>query len=380
MFSVSNNMAKNILIIAGESSGDLYGAHLVRALQEHSPGVSFFGIGGPEMKKAGVEILYPIDELSIIGVFEVLGKLGVIRAAFRALTQKIDRTKTDLAILVNYPGFNLKFAIELKKRGIPVVFYSSPQVWAWGKWRLGIIKRCVDKMIVFFKFEKDFYWKNGVEAEFVGHPLVDIVKTTGELDKMRSGGASKTVSLVPGSRRSEINNLFSPMLKAAEIIWSKDNGVRFLVTKHPEMPADIYLKKMRAHELPLTLVDGKTYDCLAASDLAIVASGSVTLEAAILKTPMIITNRISLLNVILYLLLVRLANVGLVNIIAGKRVMPELLQYDATPERIAAEALDMLNNAERYRQLKEDLDYVNILVGPPGASSRAAEIILKMLA
>lgn len=368
-------MSKRILIIAGESSGDLYGAHLINALKALHPGISFVGIGGPKMKDAGVEILFPIDELSIIGIPEIITKWNVLRNAFSVIKKKLDEETIDLAILINYPGFNLKISPSLKAKGIPVIFYSSPQVWAWAKWRINTIKRFVDKMIVFFKFEEDFYKKNGVDAEFVGHPLVDIVKAEGHDIGLKKDGAGKIVSLVPGSRKSEINNLFETMLGAAKIMHKKDAGLIFLITKHPQIPAEIYLKRMRKYNLPMTLIDGNTYDCLNASRLAVVVSGSVTLEATILKTPMIIVNRISAFNALIYILLVRLANVGLVNIVAGRRVMPELLQFNATPKKIAAEALDMLNNKERSVKMKEDLESVNKLVGAPGASNRAAKII-----
>jgi lipid-A-disaccharide synthase len=373
-------VSKKILIIAGESSGDLYGAHLVRAIKKRYPGAEFSGIGGSYMKSAGVKVFYPIDELSIIGVGEIFTKIRIIHQAFSLLKKKVAEEKIDLAILVNYPGFNLRFSAVLKKNNIPVVFYSSPQVWAWGRWRINIIKRSVDKMIVFFKFEEEFYKKNGVEAEFVGHPLVDIVKAKGDDIGIRREGASKIISLVPGSRRSEVNNLLTTMLEAAKIIKTEDNDVRFIITKHPELPPELYLEKIQRYKLPLTLVDGKIHDCLASSDLAIVVSGSVTLEATILKTPMIITNKISALNGILYLLFVRLANIGLVNIIAGRRVMPELLQYNATPSNIAKEAIDILTDRQRYEKMKRELDSVYGLVGPAGASDRAAKIISDLIA
>ncbi|MDB4349614.1 lipid-A-disaccharide synthase [Omnitrophica bacterium] len=372
-------MSKKILIIAGESSGDLYGAHLVSAIKDKHPGAIFSGIGGSRMKDAGVEILYPIDELAIIGVTEILSKIKVIQKAFLLLKKKVDEEKIDLAILVNYPGFNLRFAKVLKAKNIPVVFYSSPQVWAWGRWRLRNIKRFVDKMIVFFKFEEDFYRRNGIEAEFVGHPLIDIVKLKAGDAGIKNNVSSKTVSLAPGSRRSEINNLLATMLEAARIMHSENKDIRFIITKHAQLPPEIYLEKIQKYKLPLTLVDGKTYDCLAASDLAIVVSGSITLEAMILKMPMIIVNKTSVVNGLLYLLFVRLANIGLVNIIAGKRIVPELLQYNATPRNIANEAMDILTDRERYKKMKRELESVNKLVGPPGASERAATLISSLL-
>ncbi len=371
-------MSKNILIVAGEASGDLYGSLLVEAVKKLVPETKFCGIGGEKMKVSGVKILFPIDELSIIGVSEIISGAGVIRRAFAAINREISRKDISLAILVNYPGFNLRFAKTLKKNSIPTVFYSSPQVWAWGDWRVGAIKRYVDKMIVFFRFEEEFYRKRGVEAEFVGHPLVDIVKPAGHEINLPDGG-SKTVALMPGSRRSEIKNILAPMLEAAKILRKADDSLRFIITKHPTLPPELYLERMRNFRLPFTLVDGHTYDCIEKCDLAIVMSGSVTLEIALLNKPMIITNRISFFNALLYLIFVRLANVGLVNIVAGKRVMPELLQYDASPEKMAKEALDIINNRERYNRIKEELREINRLIGPPGASDRAAAIVNDIL-
>lgn len=372
-------MPKKILIIAGEASGDLYGAHLVSAIKKRDPKAEFLGVGGAEMKEAGVDIIYPIDELAIIGFFEIFSKIKIIKNLFFLLSEKIKEQNFDLAILVNYPGFNLSFAGVLKKKRIPVVFYSSPQVWAWGKWRLRRIKRFVDKMIVLLKFEEEFYKKHGIDAEFVGHPLVDIVKPAGSALGIEKDEHTKIISLVPGSRKSEIKTLFPTMLKAAERIHLKQGDVRFLITKHPQLPLEIYKDALEGYSLPLKIVDGKIYDCLHISDLAVVVSGSVTLEATILKTPMIIINRLSLLTGILYLIFVRLANVGLVNIIAGKRIMPEFLQYSATACNIANEALSILSDDNKYKKMKEDLETLNHIVGPPGASDRAAAIISKII-
>jgi lipid-A-disaccharide synthase len=369
---------KKILIVAGEVSGDLYGAELVNALKERHPEALFFGVGGTQMRSAGVEILFPIDELSIIGISEIFSKLNVIGALFKTMRQAVKEKHFDLAILVNYPGFNLRFSKVLKKNGVPVVFYSSPQIWAWGRWRLAAIRKCVAKMIVFMKFEKEFYAANGIEADFVGHPLVDIVKP----EKGRSWlqeDRKRIVSLVPGSRKSEIGYMFPTMIGAAKKIYERDKAVTFIVTKHPDLPLQLYEKALRDCDLPLKVVEGKTYESLAISSLAICVSGSVTLEAAILRTPMIVTNRLSALTILMFAIFVRLKNVGLVNIIAGKRVMPELVQFDATPSKIAAEAVSMLTDRKRRERMAKDLEEVNELIGPPGASNRAAEIISKIL-
>ncbi len=370
-------MSKKILIIAGEASGDLYGAHLVSALKERCPEAEFFGVGGGRMKSAGVKIMHSINELAIMGVSEIIPKLMFIKKLYWLLCAKVNEERIDLAILVNYPGFNLRFARVLKKKDIPIVFYSSPQVWAWGSWRINSIKKFVDKMVVFLKFEEEFYKRRGVGAEFVGHPLVDIVRPKGEDLGIKKG--VKVISLVPGSRENEVRSLFPIILKAAEKIYSKNKDVQFLITKHPELPSEIYLKSMEGYKLPLMLIDGKTYDCLKESFLAIAASGSVTLEATILKVPMIILYRVSFLTGILFLIFARIPHLGLVNLIAGKRIMPEFLQYHCTPKNIANEVAQILSNNERFNKMRGELQIVNDLIGPPGASSRAATSIAKLL-
>lgn len=372
-------MAKKILMIAGESSGDVYGGHLADALKRIYPDAEFTGVGGSRMAQSGVKIIHRIDELAVMGVWEILPKLMVIKNLFRLLAEKIKRERFDLAILVNYPGFNLRFAKILKSKNIPVVFYSSPQVWVWGAWRVKEIKRYVDKMIVFLKLEEAFYKKHGLEAEFVGHPLVDIVRPAGADLGIEKGPDTRIISLVPGSRKNELKTLFATLLESARIIYSENSNVKFLITKHPEIPPEMYLEKMKGYDFPITLVDGKIHDCLRASDMAITVSGSVTLEAAILKVPMMIIYRVAFLTGLLFVIFTRMENIGLVNIIAGKRIMPEFLQYSCRPRRIAREALNILSDKARHSGMKEELERVNNLIGPSGASDRAARSIAKLL-
>ncbi|NQT06553.1 MAG: lipid-A-disaccharide synthase [Candidatus Omnitrophica bacterium] len=368
-------MSKNILVISGESSGDLYGAHLVSALKEILPDAKFSGVGGTHMKNAGVDILFPIDELAVIGVSEALSKLKILSTLFRMLLKKADTEKFDLAILVNYPGFNLRLAKALKDRRIPVIFYSGPQVWAWASWRIKAIKRYVDKMIVFFKFEKAFYKKHGIEVEYVGHPLVDTVRPEGTDLGIKKDLDSKIIALVPGSRKNEIVTLFGTLLETARIIHSRNKNVKFIITKHPEIPIELYQGYLSKFDIPYRLIDGFMYDCLKLSDFAIVASGSATLEAAILRVPMAIVYRVSYITGIIFLLLVRVANIGLVNIVAGKRIVPEYLQHNCNPRNIANGVSGILFGPKKYGKMKEDLESVNSLIGAPGASDRAARVI-----
>jgi len=375
-------MSKKILIITGEASGDLHGANLVKSLKEKLPDAQFFGVGGAKMLEAGVEIVYAIGELSIIGVSGVLTQLAKIKDLFSLLATKLDELNPDLVILIDYPGFNLRFVKTVKAKNIPIVYYISPQVWAWGKSRIAKIKKYVKKMLVLFKFEEELYKKYGVDAEFVGHPLVDSVKPSASCENLKDEfgiKGRKIIALLPGSRVSEIQNLLPVMLNSFKGIQAKIKNALFLIAKHNELPQHLFEDILKKHAIPYKLVNGRTYDCIEASDLVIVASGSATLETAILGKPMIITYKVSPLTSIFFLLFVRITNIGLVNIVAGKRIVPELLQYAATPSRISREAIDILSNSTRYNQITQDLDNVRQTLGPPGASSLAASAITQLL-
>lgn len=375
-------MSKKILIITGEASGDLHGANLVKALKEKMPDAQFFGVGGSKMLEAGVEILYPIGELAIIGVSGIVLQLGKIKRLFDLLKQKLNEIKPDLVIPIDYPGFNLRFAEIAKAAGIPVIYYISPQVWAWGKSRIAGIKKNVNKIVVFFKFEETLYRRHGVNAEFVGHPLVDAVAPTNRSEKLKnefgiSGG--KVLTLLPGSRASEVKALLPAMLGAFKKIRAKISGVNLVIAKYKELPQRLYERFLKTTDFPYKLIDDRTYDCIEVADLVIAASGSATLETAILEKPMIITYKVSPLTGIFFLLFVHIPNIGLVNIVAGKKIMPELLQYSATAGNISREAVDILTNQPRLNQMKAELRKVKEILGPPGASQRAAFSISQFL-
>ena len=375
-------MAKKILIITGEASGDLHAANLVKALKERIPEAQFFGVGGAGMLKAGVQILYPIGELAIIGVSGVLMQLGKIKNLFKLLRRKLGEIKPDLVILVDYPGFNLRFAKVVNKTSIPVIYYISPQVWAWGKFRIRQIKKHVKKMLVLFKFEEKLYKKYGIDAEFVGHPLVDTVKPSAAAGRLKEEFGvyeGRVITLLPGSRASEVKSLLPIMLDSFRKIKSKIKDARLLIGKYNQLPEWFYENILKSFDLPYKLVNGRPYDCVEAADLAIVASGSATLETAILEKPMIITYKVSPLTGIFFLIFVRIPYIGLVNIVAGKKIMPELLQYSATSKNISGAAIDILSHPERFSQMTDELRKVKKILGPPGASERAADSIARFL-
>jgi len=375
-------MSKKILIITGEASGDLHGAKLIKALKKNSPDIVFFGMGGDKMLEAGCQILYPIGDLSIIGVSGVLLQLKKIKNLFDLLTKKLNEIKPDLVILVDYPGFNLRFAKIVKKVGIPIIYYISPQIWAWGKFRIWEIKKNIRKMLVLFKFEEDLYKEFGVNAEFVGHPLIDSVKVSAPAQKLKEEfgiTSERVITLLPGSRESEVKNLLPVMLGSFKKIQSQLKNVKLVIAKYGELSFQVYENILNKFDIDYKLIDGKTYDCIEVSDLVIAASGTATLETAILEKPMIITYKVSFLTGIFFLLFVRIPCIGLVNIVAKKKIAPELLQYSATAERISREAIDILSSPDRLNQMKKELWKVKEILGPPGASQRAARSIAEFL-
>jgi lipid-A-disaccharide synthase len=374
---------KNVLIVAGEPSGDLHASNLVKDLKRLNPNLKFFGIGGRLSKNAGIKTIQDIEGLALIGIVEVLKKIFIIRKVYKNLLERIDSEKVDLAILVDYPGFNLRLARELKRRSIPVVYYISPQVWAWGENRIKIIKGCVKKVVVFFKFEEELYRKNGVDAEFVGHPLLDIAKATmTEDDALRKYGLSKekkTIALLPGSRESEVKTLLPIMVSSCKDIYERLGDLQFAVAKYPGLDMDLYKKEIQKSPVEIRVAEGDVYNILGVSDCAIVASGTATLETAIMGAPFVIIYKTKFLTFILYKLVARVRFLGLVNIIAGREIVPELLQSDATPEKIADKVVEILrDDGKRSRMLKE-LSLVKSSLGIPGASVRDAKAILPFL-
>ncbi|MFA6142619.1 MAG: lipid-A-disaccharide synthase [Candidatus Omnitrophota bacterium] len=373
---------KKILIVAGEPSGDLHASNLVKNLKSLNPDIKFFGIGGTLLKKCGVDIIFDISELALVGVVEVLKNIFTVGKAFKTVLAKADAERPDLAILVDYPGFNLRLARELKARSIPVVYYISPQVWAWGRDRVNIIKKCVKKIIVFFKFEEELYKTYGVDATFVGHPLLDTVKATmtkDEVLKMYDLSRGKpVVALLPGSRTLEVKSFLSVMISACAIINKSSGGAQFVIAKYEGLRRDLYEDAIKSSNLDIRIADNDTYNILTAADFAVVASGTATLETAIIGTPFVMIYRVNLLTYMLYKIVSTTKFIGIVNIIAGKEVVPELLQYEMTPENIAAEVLKLMSDEDKKTKMLEGLKRVRASLGTSGASLRAAEEILRL--
>lgn len=376
-------MARKILIVAGEPSGDLHASNLVKDLKNLKPELKFFGLGGNLCKAAGVDINFDITKLAVVALVDVWKNIFTIGSVFKGLLKKVDSEKPDLAILVDYPGFNLRLAKELKKRNIPVIYYISPQVWAWGADRIEIIKKCVTKMVVFFKFEEELYKRHGVNAEFVGHPLLDTVKPIMQQDTvLKKYGlyhGKPIIALLPGSRITEVKALLKIMIDAAKIIDKGLDGIQVIVVKHRDLPAELYEDAIENIGLTIKISYGDAYNILSVADFAIVASGTATLETAIIGTPFVITYKTNLINYIAYKIVAKIKMLGLVNVIAGRIIVPELLQYDATPKKLADASLDILLSESKKSAMIGDLKKVKDSLGAPGARLRAANAILPYL-
>lgn len=375
---------KRILIVAGEPSGDLRAAELINALKEKLPQISVVGIGGVEMLKAGAKLYYDIANLAVVGFTEVLQNIGKFMKIFKFLSEKLDTDNIGAVILIDYPGFNLRFAREAKKRNIPVIYYISPQVWAWGEKRIELIKKLIDKMIVVFKFEEKLYRERGVPADFVGHPLLDTVKPSLDPAQLkRTLGipeGHRIIALLPGSRKQEVIRHLPVMIKASKIIQNHFGNVRFLILKSSIIKEKRIIKILQNTDLPIKIVKNETYyDCLNISDFVLTASGTATLETALMNKPMIVIYKTSLLTYLILKPQIKIPHIGLVNVVARKKIVPEFIQYQARPKIIANKTIEILSNGEMTQDIKRELSQVREKLGECGASRRAAEIISKFL-
>jgi lipid-A-disaccharide synthase len=366
-------MNNNILIIAGEPSGDIRGGELLSELKGLLPETSFWGIGGDRMKDEGVELIEHVQNLSIVGVWEAIKDLSRIREQYKQVAENVKKRKPSLAILIDYPGFNLKIASFLHREKIPVVYYIIPQVWAWGQSRVKSIKKNIDKVLVLFNFEKEFLARFGINAEFVGHPLLESVP---EKTEKKEDPSSLSIALLPGSRESEIKNLLPVMAGAAERISRYKEDVSFIVAENSNIDSSLYDSILSKYEkLHLTRIKDNTFEALSKSDFAVVTSGTATLETAVMEKPMVITYRTSFLTATLFRLFVRAPYIGLANIVAGKEVAPEILQEDATPENLSKKVLEMINDEQEMLNIKGELRKVKEALGEKGAAKKAANAI-----
>jgi lipid-A-disaccharide synthase len=375
--------SKKILLVAGEVSGDLHGSHLVEAIQRIEPEVQFSGVGGEGLERRGVKLLYPAHSLSVVGITEVFVKLRTILKALRGLKRSLQREKPDLVILIDFPEFNLRLAKIAHRRGIPILYYISPQVWAWRPKRIRLIAQLVRKMVVLFPFEVPLYEAAGVDVEWVGHPLLDIVKPTLPKEKAYQqfglDPKQRTIGLLPGSRSHEVEKLLPPLLASAHLLQKEIPDLQFVIPLAPGLPKTILSSRMKNISVPVKVVEGFTYDVMNLSDLLITASGTATLEGAILGKPMIIIYKVSFPSYWIGRALIRVDHIGLVNLVAEKEIAPELIQKDVHPQRIADEALRILRDPILSRKMSESMGEVCQKLGKPGAAQRAARIVTSLL-
>ena len=375
--------SNKIMMVAGEASGDLHGTRLMEEIQRLDSEIHFWGVGGKGMERRGMELLYRSESLSVVGITEVLFKLRFTLKVLNDLKAALEREKPDLVILIDFPDFNLRLAKAAHQKGIPVLYYISPQVWAWRPGRVKQIARWVEKIIVFFPFEVPIYEAAGADVEWVGHPLLDIVKPTlSEEEAFRRFGIEpgrRMVGLLPGSRVHEVDRLLPNLLGAAELIQKEIPEVRFIMPLAPGLSQTVFLPWLEKASIPVNVVEGWTYDVMNISELLITASGTATLEGGILGKPMVIVYRVSFLSYLIGRLLIRVEHIGLSNLVAGKGIAPELIQGDVNPERIAREALRILKDRGLRDEMARSMTRVRENLGDPGAAGRAARIVLSML-
>ncbi|MFW5930388.1 MAG: lipid-A-disaccharide synthase [Desulfosalsimonas sp.] len=369
-------------IIAGETSGDNHGARVVREMYLKNSGLEIFGIGGPMMRQEGAEIITDASTLSVVGITEVFSKLPAVFREASRMKSELLRRRPDLLILIDFPDFNLYMAKFARKHKVPVLYYISPQIWAWRRRRVGRIKKYVDRMAVILPFEVDFYKEHGICATFVGHPMLDHYAEEGSGGTSEAGNSDQTViGLLPGSRRSEIARNLPVMLAAARRLESSIGGIRFIVSMAPGIEQHFMENFTSPYKgvVDVEIQSGPIEDVLKKCTLVVAASGTVTLEAAIFGVPMVIIYRVSPVSYLLGRMLVRVEHIGLANIIAGERVVPELIQNKAEPSEIARTVTHLLSDEDALGELRRRLRSVRAKLGEAGASARTAEIALSMI-
>lgn len=374
--SAGSDATLRFVMVAGESSGDMHGAAFLRALRELAPGVQVTGIGGPRLRAAGLECLYPAEELSLVGLPSGQDLRRVL-SAFRRLLSFLREQPPHLLVLIDFPEFNLFLARFAKRYQIPIFYYISPQVWAWRRGRVRLIRRVVDCMAVILPFEEEFYRKHGVEVHFVGHPLLDVVRphlARQTLEKLLGLEPQKPIlGLFPGSRRGEVQRLLPVFVETFLRLKERHPALQGVVVKAEGLPEGLFQTSAPG----LKFVSGYAYEVMNHAQAVLLASGTVTLEAAIVGVPMVVAYKVSPLTYFLGKHLIRVPYVSLVNLIAGKPLVPEFLQKEASPEKLAQALEPLLSREEENQRLRAELKKIKQSLGSPGASWRVAELALR---
>jgi lipid-A-disaccharide synthase len=377
------NGAREIMLVVGEASGDMHGASLVKALLKRDPNLTFFGVAGDQLQRTSFETLFTVSKLTGMGLLELVGNIKNIMAAYRLLRRTLRTRRPSLLILIDFPEFNLRLARLAKKLGVPVLYYVSPQVWAWRRGRVREIAHVVDKMAVVFPFEVEFYERHHVPVEFVGHPLLDVVRVSQKRESILSElGLDKerpVIALLPGSRRKEIAYHLPVMVAAATELKRVEQAQFFCVRASTLDRAELQKELDRAGFV-IPIVEGERYNAVNAADLVWAASGTATLETALLEKPTIVIYRVSWVTYWLARLLVKIKYIGIANILAGKRIVPELVQSDLSPKRLVQESQAILNDHDARRTMIANLRMLREQLGAPGAATRVADLAVSLMA
>ena len=370
-----------VMLSCGEASGDLYAGALVEALSSREPGVEVFGLGGDRFQAAGGRLVGDFRGLAVTGLIEAVRILPDSYAMYRRLVRAAREERPDVLVLIDFPDFNFRLMAAVKRLGVPVVYYVSPQLWAWRPGRIQTMKALVDRVLPIFPFEEALYRAEGVDVRFVGHPLIELASVRDSREEfMRRLGLDPqrpTVALLPGSRPNELHRIVPVLAAAVPRIASAVTGTQFVVARAPNLP-ESYFMPFQGSGATMRIVESATDDVLASSDAVITASGTATVQTALHGKPMVVVYRLSPLTYKLGRPLVRVSMFSMVNLVAGERIVPELIQDDCTPERVAAETIDLLTNPERVADMKEQLAAVREKLGGVGASGRAAEAVLEV--
>jgi lipid-A-disaccharide synthase len=370
-----------LLISCGEASGDLYGAELVRHLRERVPGLDVLGLGGDRLQDQGASLFAHVKDLAVVGLLEVVSHLRHLRSVFRSVIDEAERRPPDAAVLVDYPDFNLRLARALHRRGVPVIYYVSPQVWAWRRGRLRAIRETVSRMLVIFPFEEELYREAGVPVTFVGHPLVSLVQPAADPAAFRRelglDTARPVIALLPGSRAKEVAHNLPPMAASVDALAAARPELQFVAAVAAALDPGVVRRGLG--DRAVTIVHDRTHAALSAATAAIVASGTATVEAALLGTPMVVVYRLSPWTYRLGRRFVRVPHYAMVNLIGGRRIVPELIQSDFTPGRVAAELLPLIDETGARQAMEAGLREVCGKLGGTGASGRAADAVVPYL-
>jgi lipid-A-disaccharide synthase len=373
-----------IMLSCGEPSGDLYAGALAAELRQRNPSIDIFGFGGEQLRRAGARLVGDFAGLSVTGLTEAIRVLPRSFAMLHRLVAAAAETRPDVFVAIDFPDFNFRLMASLHRLGIPVVYYISPQLWAWRPGRMQTMKRLVDRVLVIFPFEEAIYRREGVDASFVGHPLVDLARASeGREPFLRAQGldaSAPVVALLPGSRSNEVQRILPGIAAAIPLIAARVPRVQFIVAAAPNLDAELFAPLERVRSASIALVSGRADDVLAASDAVITASGTATVQAALHERPMVVVYRLSELTYRIGKPFVKVDTYAMVNLVAGTRLVPELIQQDFTPQRVADETVRYFTDSGRYQQVREGLREVRRKLGAPGASGRAADAILEVAA